>query len=95
MLKNRLFNLVIGVTLLVITVLTISQAVETTKVVSAASGSPDAAGCFSAIDRLSLTSVYIKEVGGWFPRTDSGFTGFDGGLIYLLSNSHACTAGKE
>ena len=95
MLKNRLFNVVIGLSLVVIVVLTVSQAVETTKIVSAASGSPDAFGCFSAMDRLSLTSVYVEEAGGWFPRTNKGSTGVEGGLLELLSNSRGCTAGKE
>ncbi len=95
MLKNRLFNVVIGVALMVVIVLTISQAVETIKVVSAASGSPDTSGCFSAMDRLSVTSGYVEDAGSWFPRTNKGLTGVDGGLIDLLSNSHGCTAGKE
>jgi len=95
MLKDRLFNAFIGVALVVIVALTISQAVETTKVVSAASGSPDTSGCFSGIDRFSLTSVYVEEAGGWFPRTNKGLTGVDGGLLDLLSNSRGCTTGKE
>jgi len=88
--KNRLFNVVIGFALVVVIVLTISQAMETTKVVSAAFGSSDEANCFSGMDRLSLTSVYIEEISGWFPRTNKGLTGVDGGLLYLLSNYHTC-----
>ncbi len=95
MFKNRLFNVVIGLSLVVIVVLTISQAVETTKIVSAASGPPDTSGCFSAMDRLSLTSEYVEEAGGWFLRTNKGSTGVEGGLLELLSNSRGCTAGKE
>ena len=95
MLKNRLFNVVIGLSLVVIVVLTVSQAVETTKIVSAASGSPDTSSCFSGMDRLSLTSVYVEEASGWFPYTNKGPTGVNGGLIDLLSNSRGCTSGKE
>lgn len=95
MIKNRLFNIFIIVALAVTVVLTISQAVETTKVVSAASVSPDAAGCFSAMNRLSLTSVYMKEIAGWFPRTNKGLTGVDGGLLELLSNNRSCSIIKE
>jgi len=91
MLKNRLFNTFITIALVVTVVLTISQAIETTKVVSASSGSSYEAYCFLGMDRLSLTSEYVEEVAGWFPRTDSGFTGFDGGLIHLLSNQRACS----
>jgi hypothetical protein len=95
MLKNRLFNVSIIVTLAVVVLLTISQAIETTKVVSAAAISPDAAGCFFGMDRLSLISVYIKEIRSWFPHTNEGPTGVDGGLLDLLSNYHACKIGKE
>ena len=95
MLKNRLFNTFIGVALIVVIVLTINQAVETTKVVSAASGSPDSTSCFSGIDRLSLTSVYIEKISGWFPRTNKGLTGVDGGLLDLLSNNRSCSLIKE
>lgn len=93
MLKNR--YVFIGIALVAIIVLSISQAVETIKVVSAASVSPNATGCFSAMDRLSLTSVYVKEINGWFPHTNKGPTGMDGGLLALLSNYHACKIGKE
>jgi len=93
MLKNR--YVFIGIALVVIIILTISQIVEMTKIVSAASASPDATGCFSAMDRLSLTSVYVKEINGWFPHTNKGPTGVDGGLLALLSNYHACKIGKE
>jgi len=94
MLRNYLFNVFIVLALVVMVVLTISQAIETTKVVSAASSSSSEAYCFSGMDRLSLTSQYVEEVGGWFPRTNSGFTGFDGGLIYLLSSHRACSSSK-
>ena len=95
MLKSRLFNVFIGVALMVVIVLTISQAVETTRVVLAASSSPDTSGCFSGMDRLSLISVYVEEASGWFSYTNKGPTGVNGGLIDLLSNSRVCTSGKE
>lgn len=94
MLRNYLFNVFIVIALVVTVVLTISQAVETTKVVSAASGPSSEAYCFSGMDRLSLSSVYVEEVGGWYPRMNSGFTGFDGGLIHLLSSHRACSNSK-
>ena len=95
MLKKHLFNVVIGFALVVVIVLTISQAMKTTKVVSAASGSPDTSDCLSLMDRLSLTSVYIEEISGWFPRTNKGLTGVDGGLLDLLSNNQSCSIIKE
>ena len=94
MLRNYLFNLFIVIALVVIVVLTISQAIETTKVVSASSGVSNEVYCFSGMDRISLTSVYVEEAGGWYPRTNSGFTGFDSGLIHLLSTQRTCSGSK-
>ena len=95
MLTNRLFNVFIVAALVVIVVLTISQAVETTKVVSAASNSSSAVYCFSGMDRLSFTAVYGKETNAWFPHTNNGSTGVDGGLLELLSNNRSCSIRKE
>jgi hypothetical protein len=94
MIRNYLFNVFIVIALVVMVVLAISQAIETTKVVSAASGASNETYCLSGMDRFSLTSVYIERVGGWYPRTNSGFTGFDGGLMHLLSTHHACSSSK-
>lgn len=94
MIRNHIFNVCIVTALVLTVVLTISQAIETTKVVSAASGASEEAYCFSGMDRISLASVYVKEAGGWFPRTNSRFTGFDGGLIHLLSNHRSCSNSK-
>jgi len=94
---KRFFNLLIAIELGSFMVLTVWQSVETTKVVSAANqqNSSSDTACFSGMDRLSLTSVYVEEAGGWFPRTNKGPTGVDGGLLDLLSNYHACKTGKE
>ena len=93
--NNRVFNAFVVGALVVMAALTIRQVVATTEVVSAASGhatdvsqqqerSAEAPTCaFSEADRHSLTSVYVKEIGSWLPRTDSGFTGFEGGLLSL------------
>ena len=92
---NRLFNVFIFAALVVIVVLTISQAVATTKVVLAASNSSNALYCFSGMDRLSLTSVYVEEARAWIPLTNHGATGVDGGLLELLSKSRSCSVVKE
>jgi hypothetical protein len=94
---NRLFNLLIVAALVAVVALTIWQSIETTKVVSAASqqNSSSNTTCLSSTDRLSLTSIYNKEASAWFPRTNQGPTGVDGGLLELLSNYRSCSIGKE
>ena len=94
MLRNNLFNVFIVIALVVMVVLTISQAIETSKVVAASADSSNEVYCLSGMDHLSLTSVYVEETGGWYPRTNSGFTGFNGGLIHLLSTQHTCSNSK-
>jgi len=100
MLRTRLFNVFVCVALAALAALTIRQVAGTTQIVSAAgptiveSGqqarSPDAAPCtLSVADRSSLRAVYVKQIGSWLPRTDSGFTGVEGGALYLLSQ-HDC-----
>ena len=98
MFKHRLFNILAIVALVVVTALTIQQALETTKVVHAAeiygqhNHSTEPSLCsLSIVDRSSLHSVYIKQMGIWVPRTNAGPTGVDGGLIQLLSEYRACS----
>jgi hypothetical protein len=100
--KNRLFNVLLVATLFFMALLTIQGSLETVKVVMAASQSDnpvrwsDATKCIlSEGDRFSIRSVYLEDVGISLPRTDSGFTGYDGGLIYLLSNYRICQGIEE
>jgi len=97
MFSNRLFYVFVVVALVVMAGLTARQALATAEVVSAASShaasvsehlssgnSADAAQCpFTKEERRSLRAVYLKEVGVWLPRTDKGYTGFEGGLLAL------------
>ena len=96
--KNRLSNLMVVVALAVMAALTISQVAATNRVVSAASGSgasvsiPPAEQCSAPdVDRSSIHSVYVKELGRWMTYTDQGPTGVDGGLIQLFSDSQSCS----
>ena len=96
MFKNRLFNISVIVALVVVTALTIQQALETTKLVSAAGISGQQAANTSlceapVVARSSIHSVYVKEIGMWVSRTDSGPTGMEGGLIHLLSDYRICS----
>jgi hypothetical protein len=97
MIKSRYFNIFIVAALLIMAALTIQGAIETTRVAMAAGntgGNPhplEATNClWSEIDRSSIRSVYLDNFGVSLPRSNSGYTGYDGGLIYLLSEHHAC-----
>jgi len=91
MFKNRLFNVFVVVALVVLAALTIQQALETTRIVSAAGASESAPCAIPVVDRSSIHSEYVEEMGIWLPQSDSGPTGVDGGLLYLLSGYRECS----
>lgn len=94
MIKNRIFNICVIAALAVMAALTIQGAIETTRVASAAG--TEAANCiWLEVDRSSIHSVYLEEIGVSLPRSDSGYTGYDGGLIYLLSEQHTCPVEED
>ena len=102
MTKNRLFNIFVLTALALMTALTIQGAIETTAIARAAGQAEeqprplDAARCiWSEVDRSSIRLVYLEEFGISLPRSDSGYTGYDGGLIYLLSESHVCPVEED
>lgn len=102
MTKNRLFNICVIATLALMTALTIQGAIETTTIAKAAEKAEeqprpmDAARCiWSEVERSSIRSVYLEEIGVSLPRSDSGYTGYDGGLIYLLSEHHFCSVEED
>jgi hypothetical protein len=87
MFKNRLFNILVIAALVVVTALTIQQALETTKVVSAATS----VCTIPPVNRSSIRSAYVQEKGMWVSLSDSGPTGVDGGLLHLLSDYRTCS----
>jgi len=97
MIKSRYFNIFIVAALAIMAVLTIQGAIETTRVARAAGNAErnphplETTSCiWSEIDRSSIRSAYLEDFGISLPRSNSGYTGYDGGLIYLLSEHHAC-----
>jgi hypothetical protein len=94
---TRLFNILVVVALVVVAVLTIQQAAGVAQVTSAASNpvlaassiqdhtAPAGAQCLQASAHRTVTAVYVKQMNQWLPHTDEGFTGVDGGLIYMSS----------
>jgi hypothetical protein len=96
MLENRLFHIFIGIALAVIISLTVREAAATAVVISQVdTANKSKTECARLPSRYSIHTEYVEEMGSWLPYTEDGPTGFDGGLIHLLSNSRACTAGKE
>lgn len=92
MFRNRMFNISLIVALVIVTARTIQQALETTRVVSAAGTFANRSPCHAAVmDRSSIRSVYEEEIGMWVSRSDSGPTDVDGGLLHLLSDYRICS----
>ena len=85
---NRLFKLLIVMSLVIAVVLTVRDAVATTAI---RSGAASSITCASLPSRYSLRSEYVKEADMWVLRTDDGPTGVDGGLVELLSGYRSCS----
>ena len=88
MLKHHLVNLLIAIALVLVTALTVREAVATTVI-----RSPEAtvSKCHSLPSRHSIRTEYVKNADMWVVRTETGPAGADGGLIDLLSNYRTCS----
>lgn len=93
MFKNRLFNVLIALALVMVVALTAREAFATTDVVSqgnAAHGSTTSA-CAILPAHLSIQTEYASEKGMWVTYTAHGPSGVDGGLMALLSSYPTCS----
>lgn len=88
MLRNRVFNLLIAIALVIVTAFTAREAVATTILSSEGN---KARVCASLPSLYSLRTEYMKETNVWVVRTENGPTGTDGGLINLLSDYRSCS----
>ena len=88
MLRHRLFNLLIAISLVIVTAFTAREAVATTILRSQGN---KASVCASLPSRYSLRTEYMKDANLWVVRTENGPTGTDGGLIDLLSEYRSCS----
>ena len=88
MLKHRLFNLLIAIVLMLVTALTVREAVATTIVIAQGNS---IIRCANLPSRHSIRTQYVKEANVWVVRTENGPTGTDGGLIDLLSKYRTCS----
>lgn len=88
MLKNRLFHVLIAITLVTTVALTVREATATTVRTSQTDA---VVACDSSPSRYSVHTVYVKETGMWVPYTEDGPTGVDGGLMELMSVYRTCS----
>jgi hypothetical protein len=88
MLKNRLFNLLIAIALVIVVALTVGEAFAITIIAS----HPDAAlECNRLPSRFSIHTEIVKETGTRLTYTEDGPTGVDGGLQELLNAYRTCS----
>ena len=88
MFRNRLFNLLIAIALVITLAFTVREAFATSTL--RAEGSTVAV-CDSLPSRYSVHAEYVQAAGMWIVRTENGPTGVDEGLIDLLSNYQTCS----
>ena len=88
--KNRIINFLLGLALVVTAAFTARQALATAETTSAgarpaASVSDESLCPFTDEERASIRSVYIPESRGSWLRSDTGFIGYEGGMLALLN----------
>jgi hypothetical protein len=88
MLKHRLFNLLIAIVLVLVTALTVREAVATTII---SSQSASIIECASLPSRYSIHTEYMNTTVKRLISTEEGPTGVDGGLMFLLSAYQTCS----
>jgi hypothetical protein len=86
--KYQLSNVVIGLALMVTAAWTAHQALATPDIVVAGSLAASLEGALncpvSDMEWASSQAVYLPEANSWWPRSEAGFTGREGGLLGLL-----------
>jgi hypothetical protein len=88
MLRNRLFNIVIAITLMIVVALTVREAFATSITTSHTDASTT---CSSLPSRYSIHTVEIQQTGTRLTVTEDGPTGVDGGLKELFSAYRTCS----
>jgi hypothetical protein len=92
MLRNRLFNLIVAISLVMVIGLTIREAAATTGVITGGNSTKgEMVKCMSLPSRYSLRTEYVSEANMWIIRTEDGPTGVDGGFTNLLSDYRTCS----
>jgi hypothetical protein len=92
MLRNRLFNLIVTISLVMVVALTIREAAATTDIITEGNTTKgEMLKCTSLPSRYSLRTEYVSEANMWIIRTEDGPTGVDGGFTDLLSDYRTCS----
>jgi hypothetical protein len=92
MLRNRLFNLIVAISLAMVIALTIREAAATTGVITEGNSTKgEMVKCINLPSRYSLRTEYVREADMWIIRTEDGPTGVDGGFTDLLSDYRTCS----
>jgi hypothetical protein len=88
MFRNRLFNILIAIALVMVVALTIREAFATASITAQTDTSIK---CNSLPSRYSIHTEVVKETGLPLTYTEDGPTGVDGGAIDLLSEYRTCS----
>lgn len=88
MLKNRLFNILIAIALVIVVALTVQEAIATSITTSQADTTVK---CDTLPSRYSIRTDVVEPTGTRLTYTEDGPTGVDGGLMYLLSAHRTCS----
>ena len=93
MLKNRLFNGLVAIALIIAVALTAREAFATAGIVSQANDADAAttAKCAILPPQMSIETVYATGRGMWVTYSEHGPTGVDGGLMELFSTYSICS----
>ena len=93
MFKNRLFNMLIAIALVIVVALTAREAFATSDVVSQSNLTNGAkmSECAVLPSHLSLHTGYATERGMWVTYTEQGPAGVEGGLMGLLAANPICS----
>jgi len=88
MLRNRLFNVLVAIALVLVVALTVREAFATSITISQAD---TAIKCDSLPSHYSIHTEIVKTTGTRLTYTEDGPTGIDGGLMNLLSTYRTCS----
>ena len=87
MLRNRFFNVLIAIALILLTALTVREAFATTAITSPQDAVTE---CAALPSHSSIHTKYVKDAGVFMLYTEDGPTGVDGGLLELMSSYRDC-----
>ena len=93
MFKNRLFNILVAIALILVVALTVREAFATSNIVSQtnATNGPVTSACQILPTHLSIHTEYRDKQHMWVTYTSQGPAGVDGGLLELLSTYPTCS----